>query len=177
MTSREKEIIARKVKITMGCTWKTIWKGEKTAGEQGWISLALSSFVLRKNGGLPYTVMIFSLRKDLFSTSLPYKLSTIFFIVLSLVLTLIVQQHVSSYNPRNVVGYRTSVTLWFPHLNPNTANILCSGWRRENDHVKVSIVEWKVTLPLHGGQSLDKERDIKGLESNAHVPNSSPAQA
>ena len=35
MTSREKEIIARKVKITMGCTWKTIWKGEKTAGEQG----------------------------------------------------------------------------------------------------------------------------------------------
>ena len=94
MTSREKEIIARKVKITMGCTWKTIWKGEKTTGEQGWIPFALSSFVLCKNGGLPYTVMIFSLRRDLFSTSLPYKLSTIFFIVLSLVLTLIVQQHV-----------------------------------------------------------------------------------
>ena len=35
ITLREKEIIARKVKITMGCTWKTIWKGEKTTCEQG----------------------------------------------------------------------------------------------------------------------------------------------
>ena len=44
--SREKESIARKVKMTMGCTWKTLWKGRKIIGKQGWMSLALSSFLL-----------------------------------------------------------------------------------------------------------------------------------
>ena len=75
----------------------------------------------------------------------------------------------SSYSPRNVARYRTNVTLWFPHLNTNTTVVLCSGWRRENEHTKVSIAAWKVTLPLCREQSLDKEMDIKGLESNAHV--------
>ena len=44
--SREKESSARKVKMTMGCTWKTLWKGRKIIGKQGWMSLALSSFLL-----------------------------------------------------------------------------------------------------------------------------------
>ena len=35
----------------------------------------------------------------------------------------------SSYSPRNVDGYKIDVTLWFLHLNPNTAVVLCSGWR------------------------------------------------
>ena len=30
---------------------------------------------------------------------------------------------------------------------------------------------------LRGEQSLDKERDIRGIENDAHAPNSSPAQA
>ena len=39
------------------------------------------------------------------------------------------------------------------------------------------MAAWKMTLPLRREQFLDKERDIKGLESNAHVPNSGLAQA
>ena len=42
----------------MGCMWKTLWKGGKTTGEQGWISLALSSFALHKTRGFPYTMVI-----------------------------------------------------------------------------------------------------------------------
>jgi len=47
MMSREKESNARRDKMTMGCTWKTLWKGEKTTSERG------SSFVLCNNGGFP----------------------------------------------------------------------------------------------------------------------------
>ena len=36
---------------------------------------------------------------------------------------------------------------------------------------------WKVTLPLREEQSLDKERDIGGSKSDAHVLNSGLAQA
>ena len=62
-------------------------------------------------------------------------------------------------------------------MNLNTAAVLCSGWRRESEHAEVSIAVWKMTLPLRREQFLDKERDIKGLESNAHVPNNGLAQA
>ena len=34
-----------------------------------------------------------------------------------------------------------------------------------------------VTLPLHGEQSLDKERDIRGTRSDARVLNNGLAQA
>ena len=83
----------------------------------------------------------------------------------------------SSYSPRNVARYKRCVKPWFPHLNPNTVAILCSGWRRENEHAKVRVVVLGVTLPLCGKQSLDKERDIRGTNSDACVLNSGPAQA
>ena len=75
----------------------------------------------------------------------------------------------SSYSPRNVARYKRCVKPWFPHLNPNTAAILCSGWRKESNHVEVKVAAWIMTLPLCGEQSLDKERDIKGINSDARV--------
>ena len=48
---------------------------------------------------------------------------------------------------------------------------------KENKHAKVRVAAWKVTLPLRGEQSLDKERDIRGIENNACVSNNGPAQA
>jgi len=46
---------------------------------------------------------------------------------------------------------------------------------KENKHAKVRVAAWKVTLPLRGEQSLDKERDIRGIEGDAHVLNNDPA--
>ena len=60
-------------------------------------------------------------------------------------------------------------------MNSNIAAILCSGWRRKNEHAEVSIATSKVALPLRGEKSLEKERDIRGLESDARVSNSGPA--
>ena len=54
--------------------------------------------------------------------------------------------------------------------HPYTAAVLCSGWRRESKHAKVKIAAWRVTLPLHGEKLLDKERDLKGIKSDARVP-------
>ena len=142
----------------------------KTMGDQGWISLDLSSFVLRKNGGFPCIVVIFSLKEGPFLYLTSLQTLYPFFYPNSLVTC-------SSYSPRNVARYKTNVTLWFPYLNPNTAAVLCSGWRREKEHAEVSIAAWKVILPLLGEQSLDKEKDIRDLGSNACVPNSGPAQA
>ena len=44
-------------------------------------------------------------------------------------------------------------------------------------HAKVRAMAWRVTLPLRGEQSLDKERDIRGARSDTHFLNSGPAQA
>ena len=72
---------------------------------------------------------------------------------------------------------KTSVKPWFLHLNPNTVVVLYSGWRRESKHAEVKVKAWKVTLPLRGEQSLDKERDIEGIKNDARVLNSGIAQA
>jgi len=47
---------------------------------------------------------------------------------------------------------------------------------RESEHAKVRTVAWKVNLPLHREQSLDKEVDIRGTKSDACVLNSGPTQ-
>ena len=47
---------------------------------------------------------------------------------------------------------------------------------REREHTKVRIVARRVTLPLHGEQSLDKERDFRGTKSDTHALNSGPTQ-
>ena len=94
ITLREKESSATKVKMTMEYTWKTLWKGWKTTGEQGWMSLALSSFLLCENGGFLYTVVVFLLKEGPF-LYLPSLQTFYHFLYCSiLVLILIVQQHV-----------------------------------------------------------------------------------
>ena len=62
-------------------------------------------------------------------------------------------------------------------MNPNTVVVLCNGWRRESEHAKVRVVAQRVTLPLCGEKSLDKERDTRGNKSDARVLDSGPAQA
>ena len=62
-------------------------------------------------------------------------------------------------------------------MNPNTVVVLCNGWRRESEHAKVRVVAQRVTLPLCGEKSLDKERDTRGNKSDACVLDSGPAQA
>ena len=65
----------------------------------------------------------------------------------------------------------------FLHLNPNTVVVLCNGWRRESANAKVRVVAQRVTLPLRGEQSLDKERDTRGTKSDARVLDNGPTQA
>ena len=47
----------------------------------------------------------------------------------------------------------------------------------EIKHANVRVVGPRVALLLHGEQTLDKERDIRGVGSDIHVSNGGPAQA
>ena len=49
--------------------------------------------------------------------------------------------------------------------------------RGEIKHANVRIVGLKAALLLRGGQTLDKERDIRDVRSNTHVFNRGPTQA
>ena len=106
MMSREKESNARKDKMTMGCMWKTLWKGEKTTGEQG------SSFVLCNNGGFPCIVVIFSLKERPFPYLASLQTFSSFLYFSPLVLTLIVQQHVPFIVRGMLLGTR-----WMSHYD------------------------------------------------------------
>ena len=48
--------------------------------------------------------------------------------------------------------------------------------RGERKHTNVMVVGWRVSLPLHGEQAIDKERDIRETRSGTHVLNSGPIQ-
>ena len=47
---------------------------------------------------------------------------------------------------------------------------------RERKHANVMVVVWRVSLPLHGKQAIDKERDIREAKSSTHVLNYGPLQ-
>ena len=49
--------------------------------------------------------------------------------------------------------------------------------RGEIKHANVRIVGLRAALLLRGGQTLDKERDIKDIRSNTRVFNNGPTQA
>jgi len=44
----------------------------------------------------------------------------------------------------------------------------------ERKHANVKVVEQRVALLLYGGQTFDKEREIRDARSDTHVFNSGP---
>ena len=81
--------------MAMGCMWKNHLKGRK----KPWVSkdqypLLCQAFVLCKNGGFPYTMVMFSLKEGHFLYLTSLQTFYHFLYCSFLVLTLIVQQHV-----------------------------------------------------------------------------------
>ena len=49
--------------------------------------------------------------------------------------------------------------------------------REEIRYTNVRVVGWRATLLQRGGQTMDKERDIRKAKSDARILNNGPAQA
>ena len=116
----------------MGNMWRTLWKRWKTMGGQGGCPLLSSDFYyVKKMKG--FVQWWWSSPKNAFSLYLTFlpKFSN-FSLVFSLGLCPNSSATCSSYSSRNVTRcIKAGVKLWFLHLNPNIAIVLCNGWRRE----------------------------------------------